>query len=67
MFGVTLFARLVLKVLAKCENDFGKPDLSCKILLQLIHHFRLVTGILLILSFVGNHEEQSLSFHLVHI
>ena len=28
--------------------------------------FSLVTRILLILSFVDNHEEQSLSFHLVH-
>ena len=27
----------------------------------------LVSGILLILSFVGNHEEQSLSFHLVEV
>jgi len=36
-------------------------------LFRVIHRFRLVTGILSILSFVDNHEEQSLSFHLVHI
>ena len=47
--------------------DFGKPDLSRKMLFQVIHHFRSVTGILSILSFVDSHEEQSLSFHLVHI
>ena len=32
-----------------------------------IHRFRLVTGILSILSFVNKHKEQSLSFLLVHI
>ena len=47
--------------------DFGKPDLSRKMLFQVIHRFRLVTGILSILSFVDNHKEQSLSFLLVHI
>ena len=47
--------------------NFGKPGLSCKLLLRVIRRFRLVTVILSILSFVDNHEEQSLSFHLVHI
>ena len=46
--------------------DFEKPDLSHKMLFQDIHRFRLVTGILSILSFVDNHEEQSLSFNLVY-
>ena len=44
-----------------------KSDLSCKMLLWVIHSFRLVTEILSILSFIDNHEEQSLIFHLVHI
>ena len=47
--------------------DFGKPNLSCKMLFRIIHHFMLVTRILSILSFVGNHKKQSLSFLLVHI
>ena len=39
--------------------DFGKPNLSCKMLFRVIHCFRLVTRILLILSFVDNHKKQS--------
>ena len=47
--------------------NFGKPGLSHKMLFRVIRCFMLVTVILSILSFVDNHEEQSLSFHLVHI
>ena len=42
--------------------NFGKPGLSRKLLFRVIRRFRLVTVILSILSFVDNHEEQSLSF-----
>ena len=46
------------------RTNFGKPDISHKSFFQLAHRFRFGTENL---NFVDNHEEQSLSFHLIHI
>lgn len=56
----------VQKIMHMCPN-FGKPRLSLK-LFRVVRRFRSVTEILsIIFSYVDNHEDQSLSFHLVPI
>ena len=50
------------KIYIYMSPNFEKPDILHKMLFGFIYHFRVVTVILLILSFVDYHEEQSLRY-----